>query len=230
MIEFYKCLYNLSAPIVKEVSTKRILKYNFLNCRVILLPNPKTKKYGTDTVAYKDSQLWSALPTRYKTLPTWDSFKSEIKSWNCVDYPYNICEIIFWWFRFYKLKLKKIVKRCTYQSINILIMFEISRGNVYCENLSGECLLWSFSLDKLSKFIWEETFRRLIVWVIFEMLRKYELSIAYSELYIIIALVIIGINIGIMTISLFSCRIYISLVDLDYYTYILCIYYSLKRK
>ena len=70
MIEFYKCLYNLSAPIVKEVSTKRILKCNFLNCRVILLPNPKTKKYGTDMVAYKDFQLWSALPTRYKTLPT----------------------------------------------------------------------------------------------------------------------------------------------------------------
>ena len=63
MIEFYKYLCNLSAHIMKEVSTKGILKYNFLNCREILLPNPKTKKYGTDTLAYKDSQLWSTLPT-----------------------------------------------------------------------------------------------------------------------------------------------------------------------
>ena len=61
MIEFYKYLYGLSAPIMKEVFTKRILKYNLRNCRENLLPNPKTKKYGTDTVAYKASQLWSTL-------------------------------------------------------------------------------------------------------------------------------------------------------------------------
>ena len=55
MIEFYKYLYGLSAPVMKDF-TKRILKYNLQNCRETLLPNPKTKKYGTDTVAYKASQ------------------------------------------------------------------------------------------------------------------------------------------------------------------------------
>ena len=64
MIEFYKYLYGYSAPIMKEVFTKRILKYSLRNCRQTLLPNPKTKKYGTDTVAYKASQLWSTLPKR----------------------------------------------------------------------------------------------------------------------------------------------------------------------
>ena len=58
MIEFYKYLYGLSALIMKEVFTKRILKYNFRNCRETLSPNSKTKKYGTDKVAYKASQLW----------------------------------------------------------------------------------------------------------------------------------------------------------------------------
>ena len=48
MIEFYKYLYGLSAPIMKEVFTKRILKYNLRNYRQLFLPNPKTKKYGTD--------------------------------------------------------------------------------------------------------------------------------------------------------------------------------------
>ena len=57
MIEFYKYLYGLSAPIMKEVFTKRILKYNLRNCRETLLPNPKTKKYGTDRIAYKAAQL-----------------------------------------------------------------------------------------------------------------------------------------------------------------------------
>ena len=93
MTEFYKYLYGLSAPIMKEVFTKRILKYNLRNCRQTLLPNPKTKKYGTDTVAGKASQLWSTLPMRYKNLPSLDLFKSEIKRWHCSDCLYNICRI-----------------------------------------------------------------------------------------------------------------------------------------
>ena len=64
LIEFCKYLYGLSAPIMKEIFTKRVLKKNLLNFRQTLLPNPKTKKYGTDMVAYKASQLWSTLPTR----------------------------------------------------------------------------------------------------------------------------------------------------------------------
>ena len=46
MIEFYKYLYDLSAPIIKETFIKRIVKYNLRNCRVTFLPNPKTKKLG----------------------------------------------------------------------------------------------------------------------------------------------------------------------------------------
>ena len=43
MVDFYKYLYGLSDPIMKEVFTKRILKHSFQSCRVTLLPNPKTK-------------------------------------------------------------------------------------------------------------------------------------------------------------------------------------------
>ena len=93
MIELYKYLYGLSAPIMKEVFTKKILKYNLRNCRQTLLQNPKTKKYGTDMVAYKASQLLNTLPTRCKNLPSLDLFKPELKSWHCIDYPCNICRI-----------------------------------------------------------------------------------------------------------------------------------------
>ena len=40
MIEFYKYLYSLSAPMMKHVFTKRILTYNLRNCRKTVLPNP----------------------------------------------------------------------------------------------------------------------------------------------------------------------------------------------
>ena len=57
MIEFYKYLYGISAFIMKEVFTKRVLNYNLRECRQIFLPNPESKIYGTDTVTYKASQL-----------------------------------------------------------------------------------------------------------------------------------------------------------------------------
>ena len=85
MIEFHKYLYGLSAPIMKEVFTKRLLKYNLRNYRATLLRNPKTKKYGTYTIAYKAAQLWSKLPKRYKNLSSLDLFKSEIKNWHGSD-------------------------------------------------------------------------------------------------------------------------------------------------
>ena len=52
----------LSDPIMKEVFTKGILQYNLRICRVTLLPNPKSKKDGIYTVAYKTAQLSSTLP------------------------------------------------------------------------------------------------------------------------------------------------------------------------
>ena len=61
-------LYGLLAPIMKEVFTKRVLKYNFQTCRVTLLSNSKTKKYRTDRVAYTAAQIWSMLPVRCKNL------------------------------------------------------------------------------------------------------------------------------------------------------------------
>ena len=65
---------------------KKTPKYKLRNCRVTLLQNPKIKKYGTDTIAYKAAQLWSTLPRRYKYLQSLDLFKSEIKN--------SICRIV----------------------------------------------------------------------------------------------------------------------------------------
>ena len=61
MIEFYKYLYGLLAPIMHEVFTKRLLKENLRNYGV----TPKTKKYVTDMIAYKTAQFWRTLPTKY---------------------------------------------------------------------------------------------------------------------------------------------------------------------
>ena len=44
MLEFYKYLHDLSAPMIKTVSIKTALKCNLRTRRGTLLPNPKTKK------------------------------------------------------------------------------------------------------------------------------------------------------------------------------------------
>ena len=60
---------------------------------LILFRNRKTKKYGTDTVAYEAAQIWSMSPTRYRNLLSLDLLKSEIKNWHCSDSSCNICQI-----------------------------------------------------------------------------------------------------------------------------------------
>ena len=68
MIEFFKCLYVLLAPIMKEVFTKRVPKYNLPNFKVTLLSNTKTKNYDIGTIVYNAAQTWSILPAKYKNL------------------------------------------------------------------------------------------------------------------------------------------------------------------
>ena len=128
MIEFYKYLYGLSAPIMKEVFTKRILKHNLRNCRVTLLPNPITKKCGTDTVAHKTIQIWS----RYqRVIKIFIVRFTEIQNKKLALYQLPLQDLsnFCWWYRFYKLTLRAIAKWFTCWSINILAVFEISPEN-----------------------------------------------------------------------------------------------------
>ena len=94
----------------EKVFPKRVIKYNLPNCRITILPNPKTNKYDTDTVVYKANQIWSTLPARYKNMQTFDLVKPEIK----------------------KLELWAITMRCTYRLITSLAVFEICCENFCC--------------------------------------------------------------------------------------------------
>ena len=65
--------------------------------------------------------------------------------------------------------------------------------------------------------------------MISEVFRRYGLSKPSSQLsLLIISFVIIDINVSIKIIALLNCQIYISLVDLDWYIYVLGVYYRPK--
>ena len=133
MIEFFKCLYVLSASIMKEIFTKRVSNHNLPNFRVTLLLNTKTKNYGIGTIVYNATQTWSILPAEYKNLSSLNFFRVTFS-----DCPWNICQNFFWWRRFNELKLRAIAKICCYLSI--------SNYSDCVLNLLGEFLFWSFEI------------------------------------------------------------------------------------
>ena len=69
-----------SKPFNSPSFYKSILKYNFQSCALTLLPNRKTKKESTDTVAFKSARLWSMLLTKYNDFSSVYLFKSEMKN------------------------------------------------------------------------------------------------------------------------------------------------------
>lgn len=78
LIDSQKYLYRILAHIITQFFTKRVL------------PNPKTKKYSTDTTVYKAAQIWSMLPAKYKNLSSLD-LKSEMKNGYGSKCPCDIC-------------------------------------------------------------------------------------------------------------------------------------------
>ena len=79
MVKLYKYHYDYLSPIMNETFTKFFIEYDFPICRVTLLPNFKTKKYGKDCVVYENYQIKSIQTARYKTFPWSELFQSDKK-------------------------------------------------------------------------------------------------------------------------------------------------------
>ena len=66
MIEVYKYLNGLSPPIMNEIFVARENTYNLRNFRIFHSKNPRSNKYGLNTLSYRAGQLWLSLPTEIK--------------------------------------------------------------------------------------------------------------------------------------------------------------------
>ena len=92
MIEVYKFLNGLSPPIMNDVFCLRENTYNLRNFRLFACQNVKTNIYGTETIAYKSSQLWNLIPDQMKNLQSLALFKNSIKRWTCTNCPCRLCK------------------------------------------------------------------------------------------------------------------------------------------
>ena len=81
-IEIYKFLNGLSPTFLNNVFHKNISNsYNLRNHKELYYRNPKTVRYGTETVSYIGSKIWSKVPETIKMSSSLKSFKTKIRKW-----------------------------------------------------------------------------------------------------------------------------------------------------
>ena len=81
-IELYKFFHGLSPSIMKNLfHFNTNIPYKLRSPSELYSRNPKTVKYGSETVSYLAPKLWSSVPNSIKSSKSLDVFKSKIRQW-----------------------------------------------------------------------------------------------------------------------------------------------------
>ena len=81
-IEIYKFLNGLSPSFLINVFHKNISNtYDLRNHKELYSRNPKTVRYGTETISYIARKIWSKVPETIKTSSSLESFETKIRKW-----------------------------------------------------------------------------------------------------------------------------------------------------
>ena len=87
MIEVYKYLNDLSPDIMSVWENT----YNLRNFHIFESQNPRTKKFGFDSIAYRASQLWKNVSEEIRHLTSLPMFKKKIKKVPLISCSCNCC-------------------------------------------------------------------------------------------------------------------------------------------
>ena len=81
-IEIHKFLNGRSPSFLNNVFHKNISNsYDLQNHKELCSRNPKTARYGTETVSYIAPKIWSKVPETIKMSSSLESFKTKIRKW-----------------------------------------------------------------------------------------------------------------------------------------------------
>ena len=89
MIEVDKYLNALSPDIMSDIIKLRENIYNLRNFHES--QNPRTKKFGLDSIAYRASQLWKNVPEGIRNSISLPMFKKKIKKVPLISCSCNCC-------------------------------------------------------------------------------------------------------------------------------------------
>ena len=91
-IEIYKFVNGLSPEIMNSVfHLTENNRYSLRNVYELYSRNPRTVKYGTETISYLAPKIWSIVPQTIKESTSIYSFKTKIRKWK-PDCPCRLCK------------------------------------------------------------------------------------------------------------------------------------------
>ena len=79
MTEVYKYLNGLSPDIMSDIFNLRENTYNLRNVHIFESQNPRTKKFGLDSIAYRAGQFWKNLAGKNRNSVSLPIFMEKIK-------------------------------------------------------------------------------------------------------------------------------------------------------
>ena len=81
-VEIHKFLNGPSPSFLNSIFHKNISNnYDLLNHKESYSRNPKTVRYGTETVLYMAPKIWSKVPENIKMSSSLESFKTKMRTW-----------------------------------------------------------------------------------------------------------------------------------------------------
>ena len=92
-VEMYKLKNNLALNFISGLFPLSQSHYNMRNCKDFKRPNPKTVRWGTESLLNLGPKIWDIVPTDIKALPTLHSFKQNIKQWVPHNCPCRLCKV-----------------------------------------------------------------------------------------------------------------------------------------
>ena len=91
-IEIFKFLHGLSPKIMEDVfKLKDTISYELRVCNQLYSRNPRTVRYGTESISYLAPKIWSVVPKEIKQIDSLSLFKTRIKKWR-PECPCRICK------------------------------------------------------------------------------------------------------------------------------------------
>ena len=91
MTEIFKTIHDENPQFIKEIFVMEESCYNLRFKFRLHVPRVSITKYGLETVSFRGSQIWNALPDDFKDPECVSSFKRKIKTWNGLSCKCHIC-------------------------------------------------------------------------------------------------------------------------------------------
>ena len=98
-IEIHKVLHNEAPPFMREIfgihpnaNSRNVSAYTRSGRCLYHQPNPKTVRYGLETISSLGPKIWNLVPNEIKTITSVALFKRKIRKWVPKNCPCRICK------------------------------------------------------------------------------------------------------------------------------------------